>query len=85
VEIYGFSATGQGLVAVALLVGTILGEPMAGPFSDWIVRYQAKRHGGIRHPEQRLQAIWLGAVLIPVGPPFIAAIVNFLTQLSRLD
>ncbi|RFU29413.1 hypothetical protein B7463_g6927, partial [Scytalidium lignicola] len=64
---YGFNAVGQGLVTVALLVGTVLGEPMAGPFSDWVVRWFARRNGGIRHPEQRLHALWLGAAIIPAG------------------
>ena len=39
---------------------------MAGPFSDWVTRYVARRHGGIRHSEQRLHALWLGAILTPV-------------------
>ena len=43
---------------------------MAGPFSDWVVRFLARRNGGTRRPEQRLQALWLGAILIPVSSPF---------------
>ncbi|KIX05595.1 uncharacterized protein Z518_06467 [Rhinocladiella mackenziei CBS 650.93] len=66
-EIYGFDAIGQGLVAIPLAVGTILGEPLAGPFSDWMVRFLAQRNDGLRHPEQRLQAYWLGAILVPLG------------------
>ena len=40
---------------------------MSGPFSDWILRSLSRRNGGIRHPEYRLQALWFGAVFIPVS------------------
>lgn len=63
---YGFSAVGQGLVTIALLVGTLVGEPMSGPFSDYVVKVLARKNGGIRHAEQRLQAMWVGAILAPV-------------------
>ncbi|OQU96344.1 hypothetical protein CLAIMM_02441 [Cladophialophora immunda] len=66
-ELYGFHAVAQGLVAIPLAIGTILGEPLAGPFSDWVVRFLARKNGGVRHPEQRLQAYWLGAILVPLG------------------
>lgn len=66
-ENYGFGAVGQGLVTIALLLGTVLGEPVAGPFSDWLVTWLARRNGGIRHPEQRLHVLWPAAVLVPVS------------------
>ncbi|KAJ9634830.1 hypothetical protein H2204_006063 [Knufia peltigerae] len=36
-EIYHFDAIGQGLIAIPLAIGTILGEPFAGPLSDWML------------------------------------------------
>lgn len=65
--IYGFDAVGQGLFSLSLLIGTILGEPMAGPFSDWVVRFIAKRRGDIRQPEYRLHALWLAMICMPVS------------------
>jgi MFS family permease len=64
---YGFNTLGVGLAALPFLIGTVVGEPVAGPFSDWVTRYMARRNGGIRHPEHRLQALWFGIPLIPVS------------------
>ena len=52
IENYSFGVIGQGLVTISLLVGTILSEPMAGPFSDWVVRHLAQKNNRVRHPEQ---------------------------------
>ncbi|KAF9890540.1 hypothetical protein FE257_005945 [Aspergillus nanangensis] len=76
-EGYGFNAVGQGLVAISLLLGTICGEPLAGAFSDWIVRRAAKQLGGQRYPEQRLPAIWLGVSLTPVGLVIIGCTLHY--------
>jgi hypothetical protein len=58
---------------------------MAGPFSDWIVRYMARRNGGISHPEQRLHALWLGAVLVPVNGLLSSLLRFHRLKLFRLD
>ncbi|KAJ5805815.1 uncharacterized protein N7503_003417 [Penicillium pulvis] len=79
-ELYGFNSVGQGLVTLAFLVGTIIGEPMAGPFSDWIVQRQAKRSGGVRCPEQRLRAIWLGVVLLPISLILFGCTIHYHTH-----
>lgn len=52
----------------ALTVGGVLGESVAGVILDAIVRRARRRLGGVNpEPEARLQAIWTGAVLLPVG------------------
>lgn len=52
----------------ALTVGGVAGESVAGVILDAIVRRARRRGGGVNpEPEARLQAIWTGAVLLPVG------------------
>lgn len=67
----------------ALTVGGVLGEGAAGPVCDAVVRRAERRRrsrlsaggsggtgvgtGTVTEPESRLQAIWTGAVLLPVG------------------
>lgn len=52
----------------ALTVGGVLGESVAGVILDAIVKRARRRLGGVNpEPEARLQAIWTGAVLLPVG------------------
>ena len=65
--IYDFTPQQTGLVYLGFLVGAILGEQMAGPFSDYIIRRMMARNGGHEEPEMRLRAIYLGAFLSPAG------------------
>ena len=66
--IYHFKPSQVGLaIGVSTFVGTLVGETLAGPVSDWILFLQTKRHGGDPQPEARLQAIWLGFILCPAG------------------
>ncbi|KAI3390477.1 hypothetical protein diail_9554, partial [Diaporthe ilicicola] len=52
----------------ALTVGGVLGESVAGVILDAIIKRARHRLGGVNpEPEARLQAIWTGAVLLPVG------------------
>ncbi|KIW28977.1 uncharacterized protein PV07_04828 [Cladophialophora immunda] len=75
-EIYGFSPIGQGLMALPLFLGTVIGEPLGGPFSDWVFRIRSRK-AGARHPEQRLQAIWPGAIVVPVGLAMLGLFLHF--------
>ncbi|KAH8804875.1 major facilitator superfamily domain-containing protein [Xylogone sp. PMI_703] len=77
VEIYGFGPLEQGLMAIPLLIGTVLGEPLGGPLSDWMVNHLAKKNNGIRYPEQRLRALWFGAPLVSVGLMMFALFLHF--------
>ena len=51
---YNFSALGTGLVYISPFIGGILGTAVAGRVSDIIVRFLARRNGGIYEPEFRL-------------------------------
>ncbi|KIX02278.1 uncharacterized protein Z518_08217 [Rhinocladiella mackenziei CBS 650.93] len=51
---YHFSALGAGLVYLSPFVGGILGTAVAGKVSDIIVRFMARRNGGVYEPEFRL-------------------------------
>ncbi|KAK7966241.1 uncharacterized protein PG986_000518 [Apiospora aurea] len=64
---YGFDTAQTGMIiSIPLVVGCLLGECSAGWFTDWLVYRAARRNGGVRRPESRLDALWL-ALLVPVG------------------
>lgn len=78
-ERFGWDTLAIGLAyGGALTVGGVLGECVAGPVCDAVVRRaerRLRRRGGPRggglvlvvEPEARLRAIWTGAVLLPAG------------------
>jgi hypothetical protein len=51
---YNFSALGTGLVYLSPFIGGILGTVVAGKVSDIVVRFMARRNGGVYEPEFRL-------------------------------
>ncbi|KAK5164225.1 uncharacterized protein LTR77_009919 [Saxophila tyrrhenica] len=51
---YNFTSLQTGLVYISPFVGGVLGTAVAGKVSDVIVRYLARRNGGIYEPEFRL-------------------------------
>jgi hypothetical protein len=57
-----------GLLFLPVGVGNVIGAPLAGRFSDWIVvSYRAKRKG-VWVPEDRLRATFIGAgILAPMS------------------
>ena len=52
---------------IALLLGAVIGEPLAGYGSDLLVSWRTKRAGGERLPEYRLPLAYPGFVLAFVG------------------
>ena len=67
-EIYHFNTAQVGLaIGLSTFIGTLIGELAAGPVSDYILLLYTRSHGGVSQPEARLQAIWPGAFLLPVG------------------
>ncbi|KAI0889348.1 major facilitator superfamily domain-containing protein [Annulohypoxylon maeteangense] len=67
-NIYHFQSGVIGLMlGLPLLIGSMLGEIMSGPFSDWVVHRYAERHGGKRKPEARLIASLGSMLLCPAG------------------
>lgn len=53
-DTYNFTSLQAGLVYVSPFVGGVLGTAVAGKFSDVIVRYMARKNGGVYEPEFRL-------------------------------
>ena len=67
-QIYHFNTAGVGLaIGVSTFVGTLLGELCAGTVSDYLLLIYTRAHDGESAPEARLQAIWPGAFLVPLG------------------
>lgn len=65
--LYGFNTAQTGMIiSIPLVIGCILGECSAGWFTDWLVYRAARKDGGVRRPEPRLDALWL-ALLVPIG------------------
>lgn len=50
---YNFSVSAVGLVSISPLVAALL-SIVAGPANDWMVKYLARKNGGIYEPEFRL-------------------------------
>ncbi|KAK4995031.1 hypothetical protein LTR66_005064 [Elasticomyces elasticus] len=64
---YNFSALQTGLVYLSPFIGGVLGTAVAGKVSDLIVRWMARRNGGIYEPEFRLVMALPVALCTTVG------------------
>ncbi|KAI1089544.1 major facilitator superfamily domain-containing protein [Rostrohypoxylon terebratum] len=65
---YHFQSGTIGLMlGLPLLIGSMLGEIMSGPLSDWVMHRYAERHGGTRKAEARLPVSLGSVVLCPAG------------------
>ncbi|RMZ80197.1 hypothetical protein DV737_g3058, partial [Chaetothyriales sp. CBS 132003] len=53
-SLYHFSALGVGLVYLSPFIGGVIGTAVAGKLSDQIVKWMARRNGGVYEPEFRL-------------------------------
>ncbi|KIW19533.1 hypothetical protein PV08_00105 [Exophiala spinifera] len=53
-ESYNFTSLQAGLVYISPFIGGVLGTAVAGKVSDIIVRYMARKNGGVYEPEFRL-------------------------------
>ncbi|KAI5117939.1 hypothetical protein M0805_002052 [Coniferiporia weirii] len=52
---YGFGAGTTGLISgVGPFIAAFLGNFLAGPLSDWVVKWMSRRNGGVYEPEFRL-------------------------------
>jgi len=85
---YNFSVSAVGLVSVSALIGAILGAFVTGPFADWVVKFMARRNGGIYEPEFRLVLIVVTLILggmsffgfgwsLEVHDPWIAPVIFY--------
>ena len=60
---YNFSISSVGLVAIAPLIGSIIGAFTSGPIADWVVKAMSRRNNGIYEPEFRLVIIIVTLIL----------------------
>jgi MFS family permease len=51
---YNFTVSGVGLVAIAPLIGAIIGAFISGPSADFVAKAMSRRNNGIYEPEFRL-------------------------------
>ena len=66
-SLYHFNVAQTGmLLSIPLLIGCLIGEMNAGWLTDWFVYRYARKHGGRREPEPRINALVLAA-LCPIG------------------
>lgn len=65
IEIYLFSVWEVGLVWIGSIIGSLLGMPLGGYFSDWVANRATFKNGGIREPEMRLPAVSLAMLCYP--------------------
>ncbi|KAL9095843.1 MAG: hypothetical protein Q9165_001840 [Trypethelium subeluteriae] len=66
---FGFNPQEIGLQFLGIIVGSIIGEQLSGPLSDWFMGARAKKLGPGRRaqPEQRLWLSYAGFLLAMVG------------------
>lgn len=64
---YGFSATSVGPTYLGTGIGSLIGLLFCGAISDRIVTALTKRKGGAAKPEYRVPAMFIGALLVPIG------------------
>ncbi|KJA28812.1 hypothetical protein HYPSUDRAFT_211467 [Hypholoma sublateritium FD-334 SS-4] len=82
-NIYKFDTVQNGLAnGLSLLIGASLGELCSGSVTDAIMRRARKRaleRGDTVAPEVRLQGIWTGAILAPIGLLMYGVTIHFAT------
>lgn len=70
-DTYNFSALSTGLIYLSPFIGGVLGTGVAGKLSDVIVRFMARRNGGLYEPEFRL------VMAIPVAITTVIGLMGF--------
>ena len=76
---YNFTPLQVGLVYVSPFIGGIIGTAIAGKVSDLIVRFMARRNGGIYEPEFRL------VMAIPIAISTVAGLMGFGWSVEERD
>jgi MFS family permease len=76
---YNFTPLQVGLVYISPFIGGIIGTAIAGKVSDVIVRFMARRNGGIYEPEFRL------VMAIPIALSTVAGLMGFGWSVEERD
>jgi MFS family permease len=76
---YNFTPLQVGLVYISPFIGGIIGTAIAGKVSDIIVRYMARKNGGIYEPEFRL------VMAIPIAISTVAGLMGFGWSVEEKD
>ena len=76
---YNFSALQVGLVYISPFIGGIIGTASAGKVSDIIVRFMARKNGGVYEPEFRL------VMAIPIAISTVAGLMGFGWSVEERD
>ena len=76
---YNFTPLQVGLVYISPFIGGIIGTAIAGKVSDLIVRYMARKNGGIYEPEFRL------VMAIPIAISTVAGLMGFGWSVEEKD
>lgn len=69
-KFYNFGPVGDGLVFISILVGVLIGEQLAGPLSDYIMKRHVRASKAASQSvqlEHRLRAILPGYIFVPIG------------------
>ncbi|EGP86983.1 uncharacterized protein MYCGRDRAFT_43925 [Zymoseptoria tritici IPO323] len=64
---YSFGDNQASYVTVSQIVTALVALPMLGNGSDWIMRWKARRNGGIHEPESRI---------LPLGIPIVVGVIS---------
>jgi MFS family permease len=78
-DTYNFTPLQVGLVYISPFIGGIIGTAIAGKVSDVIVRFMARRNGGIYEPEFRL------VMAIPIAISTVAGLMGFGWSIEERD
>jgi MFS family permease len=78
-ETYNFTPLQAGLVYLSPFIGGIFGTAVAGKLSDAVVRYMARRNGGVYEPEFRL------IMTIPIALSTTIGLMGFGWSAQKMD
>lgn len=64
---YNFNTAGVAYMNIGPFIGSIFGSLYGGPFSDWSIKWLARRNGGVFEPEMRLYVLIVPSLLMAGG------------------
>ncbi|OAA56210.1 Major facilitator superfamily domain, general substrate transporter [Niveomyces insectorum RCEF 264] len=79
---YNFTVSQTGLISLAPLIATLLGEVASGPLNDWLSVRLAERNNGVYEPEFRLPLVIVPLILGAAGFYGFGATVHYKTHWS---